>query len=115
MTRVTVLAERRKNTPEARRDLAEWLQAADAEVARTSRNPNEILDHLLAAGCKVAFVQCAGTTDIMATVTMPGCSTVSETGLNAVAALVFAYGSGAWLADLPAALTATAEPSKGAS
>lgn len=108
MTRVTVLAERRKNTPEDRRDLAEWLQAADAEVNRVSRNPNEMLDHLLAAGCKVAFMQEEDGPAIIAEVTMPDGSVIGDTGISAVAALSFAYSGGAWLADLPAALAATA-------
>jgi hypothetical protein len=113
MSTVTDLSARRRKPPEP--DVAGWVERADEEIRRTAASPNEVLNGLLAAGCKVAFAQGAGTTDITATVTMPGGSTVSETGVNAVAALLFAYGAGAWLADLPAALAATAEPSKGAS
>ena len=109
MTRVTVLAERRKNTPEDRRGLAEWLQAADAEVERTARNPNEMLHHLVAAGCKVAFMLDEDGVAVIAEVTMPDGSVIGDTGISAVAALSFAWSAGAWLADLPAALAATAE------
>lgn len=112
---VTDLNARRRKRPAPPPDIAGWTARADEEIRRTAASPNDVLNRLLAAGCKVAFVQGAGTDDIMATVTMPDGSTVSETGVNPVAALVFAYGAGAWLADLPAVLAATGEPPLGAS
>jgi hypothetical protein len=119
MSTVTSLAGRRPKTavrsPKTAvppRDTAEWLERADAEIARTAADPNQILTNLLAAGCKVTFAQCEDAISIKADITMPDGSVVSETGVNAVAALVFAYGAGAWLADLPSALAATSEAAK---
>jgi hypothetical protein len=111
VTNVTSLDDRRKPAPGPA--IADWVERADAEVSRTSSSPNEILNHLLAAGCKVSFEQDGP--EIAAEVTMPDGSTVSHSGPNPVGTLILAYAAGAWLADLPAALAATAEPSKGAS
>lgn len=102
---VTSLDSRRRPGPVP--ELGPWLARADAEVERTSRNPNDILTHLLAAGCKVSFGQDGP--EVTAEVTMPDGSSVSDSGVNPVAALVLCYASGAWLADLPAVLAATGE------
>lgn len=102
MSNVTSLDDRRK--PATGPAIAEWVERADAEVSRTASSPNEILNHLLAAGCKISF-ETVGQ-DIAAEVTMPDGSTVSDSGPNPVGALILAYAAGAWLADLPAALAA---------
>lgn len=110
MNDVIDMSARRAKAPEPTRDTADWLEAADAEVQRVASSPNEVLARLLAAGCRITFHQEDPNGSVTADVTLPDGSVVSETGINAVAALVFAYGAGAYLADLPAILTATVQP-----
>ena len=106
MHNVTSLTARRNAKPQPEPDVAAWIEQAGAEVNRTAANPNEVLLSLLAAGCKITFSQ-PSEGSFTAAVTMPDGSTVTETGVNPVAALTFAYGAGAWLADLPAVLSRT--------
>jgi len=107
MTNVTSLDDRRPKSAPSARELSEWLYAADAELSRVAANPNEVLDHLLAAGCEVTFRPDSSGAE--AIVKMPDASTVNGYGIAAAAALVDAYQAGAYLADLPAVLSATAE------
>lgn len=102
-----------RSTTEESIDLADtmaWIAGADEEIERTVSEPNRLLDHLLDAGCKVSFVMHADGTRTTADILMPDDSTVTETGLNPVHALILAYSAGAWLADLPRLLLAAAAP-----
>jgi len=114
MTNVTRLDDRRRQPdPHSRAATAEWLREAGAEIRRVSASPSGLLPRLLDAGCVVTF---SGTSSAaVARVTLPNGSKVEGTGSAIVNALVDAYATGAYLADLPAVLGATGEPSKGAS
>src|SRR5260370_16017316 len=107
MTDLNNLTERRTATPQGRAETFAWMERADMRLKEAASNPNEILASLLAAGCRVAFSQ-AGQV-VTAEVTMPDGSMVAETGPNVVGGLVFAYGAGAWLADLPPLLADTCD------
>jgi hypothetical protein len=105
MTNVTRLDDRRRQPdPHSRAATAEWLREADAEIRRVSASPNELLPRLLDAGCVITFSGTSGAA--VARVTMPDGSKVEGTGSTLVNALVDAYATGAYLADLPAVLAA---------
>ena len=107
MTNVTRLDDRRQPDPHSRAATAERLREAGAEIRRVSASPNGLLPRLLDAGCVVTF---SGTSSAaVARVTLPDGSEVEGTGSAIVNALVDAYATGAYLADLPAVITATAE------
>jgi hypothetical protein len=107
VTNVTSLDDRRRPRPDPV-DLAataDWLRAADAEIRRVSASPNELLDRLLDTGCVVTFSGPSSAT--VARVTLPDGSKVEGTGSAVSDALVDAYATGAYLADLPAVIAAT--------
>ncbi len=107
MTDPASLTGRRAETPQGRAETRAWLTRADDELQRVAAHPNELLNRLLASGCKVTFSQHEDRQRVTADLTMPDGSHVSETGANGVHALIGAYGSGGYLADLPRLLADT--------
>lgn len=109
MTGPASLTGRRNATPQGQADLLAWLTRADEELKRVAMRPNELLPRLLAAGCQVTFAQHEDGQRVTVDLTMPDGSHVTEAGANVVHALLEAYGSGGYLADLPRLLTETSD------